>query len=70
MRDEFLRDRLAGKQPAIPAGYFPDDDPTRPAVNAWRLWAHLLFGNWLAEVAYLAAMRDGGQHRSERALSL
>jgi homoserine O-succinyltransferase len=72
LRDEFQRDRLAGKQPPIPAGYFPDDDPTRPAVNTWRPWAHLLFGNWLVEVAYLAAMRDGGgdRHRAGRALSL
>ena len=58
--DEFLRDRLAGKQPAIPANYFPDDDPTRPAVNVWRPWAHLLFGNWLAEIARSARARDEG----------
>jgi homoserine O-succinyltransferase len=50
LRDEFLRDRLAGKQPRIPANYFPDNDPTRPAANVWRPWAHLLFGNWLAEI--------------------
>ena len=60
LRDEFLRDRLAGKQPAIPANYFPDDDPTRPASNAWRPWAHLLFGNWLAEIARSARARDEG----------
>ena len=36
LRDEFLRDRLAGKQPAIPASYFPDDDPARPPLNRWR----------------------------------
>ena len=52
LRDEFHRDRLAGKQPRIPANYFPDDDPTRPAANVWRPWAHLLFGNWLAEIAH------------------
>jgi homoserine O-succinyltransferase len=57
LRDEFLRDRLAGKQPAIPANYFPDDDPTRPAANAWRPCAHLLFGNWLAETERLARCR-------------
>jgi homoserine O-succinyltransferase len=60
LRDEFQRDRLAGRQPAIPANYFPDDDPTRPAVNVWRPWAHLLFGNWLAEIARQATMRDEG----------
>jgi homoserine O-succinyltransferase len=60
LRDEFLRDRLAGKQPAIPANYFPDDDATRPAANVWRAWAHLLFGNWLAEIERQATMRDEG----------
>ncbi|HKP22405.1 MAG TPA: homoserine O-succinyltransferase [Dongiaceae bacterium] len=71
LRDEFHRDRLAGKQSALPAGYFPDNDPTRPVANVWRPWAHLLFGNWLAEVAYLAWARDGGdRHRTERTLSL
>jgi homoserine O-succinyltransferase len=59
--DEFERDRRAGKQPAVPANYFPDDDPARPpAANAWRPWAHLLFGNWLAEIARHAAAREGG----------
>jgi homoserine O-succinyltransferase len=60
LRDEFHRDRLAGKQPAIPANYFPDDDPTRPAANVWRPWAHLLFGNWLAEIACTAWAQNGG----------
>jgi homoserine O-succinyltransferase len=64
LRDEFLRDRLAGKQPAIPASYFPDDDPTRPAANVWRPWAHLLFGNWLAEIARSALAQDGGDQGS------
>ena len=70
LRDEFYRDRVAGKQPAIPANYFLDGDPARPAANVWRSWAHLLFGNWLAEVARLASPGDGEQHRTERALSL
>jgi hypothetical protein len=26
----------------------------------WRPWAHLLFGNWLMELARLAAARDAG----------
>lgn len=70
LRDEFQRDRLAGKQPALPANYFPDDDPTRPAANVWRPWAHLLFGNWLAEAAYIASMRDGDRHGAGRAVSV
>ena len=68
LRDEFLRDRLAGKQPAIPANYFPDNDPTRPAANVWRPWAHLLFGNWLAEIARTAWAQDGGGSDRDRSL--
>ncbi|NJM92644.1 MAG: homoserine O-succinyltransferase [Rhodospirillaceae bacterium] len=65
LRDEFHRDRLAGRQPALPANYFPDDDPTRPAANVWRPWAHLLFGNWLSEIARMAAAQGGSdQHRA------
>lgn len=65
LRDEFQRDRLAGKPPVLPANYFPDDDPARPAANVWRPWAHLLFGNWLAEIACIAWASDGGaQHHS------
>jgi homoserine O-succinyltransferase len=50
LRNEFLRDRLAGKPAAVPANYFPDDDPARAAANVWRPAAHLLFGNWLGEI--------------------
>jgi homoserine O-succinyltransferase len=60
LRDEFLRDRLAGKQPAIPANYFPNDDPARPAVNVWRPSAHLLFSNWLTEIERTTWTRDAG----------
>ena len=48
--EEFVRDRLAGRPVAIPANYFPDDDPARAAVNVWRPFAHRLFGNWLDEI--------------------
>ena len=34
----------------VPAHYFPDDDPARPPENRWRSHAHLLFGNWIAEI--------------------
>jgi homoserine O-succinyltransferase len=50
LRNEFLRDRLAGKPAAVPANYFPDDDPARSAANVWRPAAYLLFGNWLGEM--------------------
>jgi homoserine O-succinyltransferase len=50
LREEFLRDRLAGKPVGIPANYFPANDPARSAVNVWRPLAYLLFGNWLGEI--------------------
>jgi homoserine O-succinyltransferase len=50
LREEFLRDRLAGKPVAVPANYFPNDDPARSPANVWRPLAYLLFGNWLDEI--------------------
>ena len=50
LRDEFLRDRQAGKPVDLPCGYFPNDDPERPPVNSWRPYGHLLFANWLGEI--------------------
>ena len=57
LRQEFLRDRLAGKSVAVPANYFPDDDPARAPVNVWRPPACLLFGNWLGELQRAARPR-------------
>ncbi len=50
LAEEFERDRAAGKPTAPPAGYFPDDDPSRPPENRWRSHAHLLFSNWINEI--------------------
>jgi homoserine O-succinyltransferase len=50
LRDEFLRDRQAGKLVDLPRNYFPDDDSQRVPANLWRPYGHLLFGNWLAEL--------------------
>ena len=47
---EYRRDLAAGKPVGLPANYFPDDDPARTPVNAWRAPARLLFRNWLAEL--------------------
>ncbi|HSY86568.1 MAG TPA: homoserine O-succinyltransferase [Verrucomicrobiae bacterium] len=50
LRDEFLRDRGAGKPVDLPRTYFPGDDPERAPVNIWRPYGHLLFANWLGEI--------------------
>ena len=50
LRDEFFRDRRAGKPVDIPRSYFPGDDPRRAPANVWRPYGHLLFNNWLGEI--------------------
>jgi homoserine O-succinyltransferase len=50
LSDEYWRDRTAGKPIALPANYFPKNDPQLPPENRWRSHAHLLFGNWINEV--------------------
>ena len=50
LAEEYARDRAAGAEIAMPAHYFPGDDPSRPPENRWRSHAHLLFANWLNEI--------------------
>ena len=50
LKEEFERDRAAGKEIEIPCNYFPDDDPTQEPVNSWRANAHLLFANWITGI--------------------
>ncbi|KCZ52838.1 homoserine O-succinyltransferase [Hyphomonas pacifica] len=47
---EYRRDVAAGKEIAVPANYFPEDDPTRTPKNRWRSHAFLLFGNWINQM--------------------
>lgn len=47
LKDEYDRDVTAGKPIAVPANYYPDDDPGRVPMNRWRSHAHLLYGNWV-----------------------
>lgn len=47
---EYLRDREAEPDAAVPANYFPGDDPSAAPVNAWRPYGYLLFGNWMSEL--------------------
>ena len=65
LRDEFLRDRSAGKPAGIPVNYFPENDPARAPVNVWRPVAQLLFGNWLGEVQRTASAREIGRLLSD-----
>ncbi|MCQ0971147.1 homoserine O-succinyltransferase [Paracoccus sp. TK19116] len=50
LKDEYDRDVAADKPIAVPANYYPDDDPSRAPLNRWRSHAHLLYGNWVNEI--------------------
>ena len=50
LADEYWRDTAAGKAIALPANYFPKNDPHSEPENRWRSHAHLLFGNWINQV--------------------
>lgn len=50
LKEEFDRDREAGKQIRPPHGYYPDDNINAAPLNRWRANAHLLFGNWVHQI--------------------
>jgi homoserine O-succinyltransferase/O-acetyltransferase len=50
LAEEYERDVGAAKDIALPANYYPDNNPKNPPQNRWRAHAHLLFGNWINEV--------------------
>lgn len=50
LAEEYERDVAASKDIALPANYYPDNNPAKPPQNRWRAHAHLLFGNWINEV--------------------
>jgi homoserine O-succinyltransferase/O-acetyltransferase len=50
LAEEYERDVSAGKDIALPANYYPGDNPKNTPANRWRAHAHLLFGNWINEV--------------------
>ena len=52
LRQEYLRDKNAGLDIAVPANYFPDDDDSREPINRWRSSANLLYSNWINYFVY------------------
>jgi homoserine O-succinyltransferase len=50
LAEEYERDVAVGKDIAMPANYYPNNNPNNPPQNRWRAHAHLLFGNWINEV--------------------
>lgn len=52
LKTEYLRDKSAGLNIAVPKHYFPDDDDTRMPEMTWRSNANLLYSNWLNYIVY------------------
>lgn len=52
LRQEYLRDKNAGLDIAVPKNYFPDDDDSREPINRWRSSANLLYSNWINYFVY------------------
>lgn len=50
LAEEYERDVAAKKPIAVPAHYYPGDNPQKKPENRWRSHAHLLFGNWINEL--------------------
>jgi homoserine O-succinyltransferase len=55
---EYMRDKAAGLNTAVPANYFPDDDDTKEPVVTWRSHASLLYSNWLNYYVYQTTPYD------------
>lgn len=51
LQREYLRDLTARPEIALPANYFPDDDPGQAPVNSWRRAGEIVIANWLAGIA-------------------
>ena len=49
---EYRRDIAKGKNIAVPAHYFPNDDPTQVPLMTWRAHAQLMYTNWLNYYVY------------------
>lgn len=55
---EYWRDVDKGLNIAVPANYFPEDDPQRPPVVRWRSAGQLLYTNWLNYYVYQTTPYD------------
>ena len=47
---EYERDIQEGRNTALPANYYPDNNPANEPVNYWRPFAYLLMANWLNDL--------------------
>lgn len=52
LKNEYFRDKNAGRPIKVPKNYFPDDDDTKEPLVLWRASAHLIYANWLNYFVY------------------
>lgn len=64
---EYVRDVAKGIEPAVPANYYPNDDPSQAPVCRWRGCAQLLYSNWLNYYVYQATPYDLNEIGQEEA---
>ncbi|KXL53222.1 homoserine O-succinyltransferase [Anaerotignum neopropionicum] len=58
LNNEYIRDKNAGLDTAIPANYFPNDDDTQNPLVRWRAHGNLLYSNWLNYYVYQTTPYD------------
>ena len=58
LNSEYVRDKNAGIDIAVPKNYFPNDDDTKQPKITWRSHANLLYSNWLNYFVYQTTPYD------------
>ena len=58
LNGEYERDTARGLDIAVPAHYYPGDDPANPPRANWRAHAQLLYTNWLNYYVYQTTPYD------------
>ena len=58
LEKEYLRDKNAGLEIAVPKNYYPNDDDTKDPLVTWRAHANLLYSNWLNYFVYQTSPYD------------
>ena len=61
LKKEYDRDVVANLPIAVPANYYPGDDPSREPIVRWRGHANLLFANWINYYVYQETPYDLNQ---------
>jgi homoserine O-succinyltransferase len=61
LKSEYDRDVAAGLPIAVPANYYPGNDPTQTPVVRWRGHSNLLFANWINYYVYQQTPYDLSQ---------